>query len=274
MNTRAAMGALMPIRVSGDLPPLFCVHGEPLRIAQHVSANRPVYALNYVYAPENLQRIPDSLEKLAAIYIQEIRAVQPEGPYYLFGFSVGAVIAYEMARQMESAGILVAHLLLAEPILMPTNGIQKLRLIWKHGSSNGFGTIHLAAAAKVLSNMVTRRPAALRRRLVSWWRKLNNKPLPDRIVWLKYLAHIKPFVRKYRCVHLDCPMDIVYRGDDADFYSDVEKFWLTELYNNATIHRVPEADRHLDLMESTSLAQMARIIDASLSSPQGEVLSR
>ncbi|MFB7355012.1 amino acid adenylation domain-containing protein [Streptomyces gardneri] len=38
-------------------------------------------------------------EALAARYWEEIKAVQPEGPYHLLGWSLGAVIAHEMARQ-------------------------------------------------------------------------------------------------------------------------------------------------------------------------------
>jgi len=41
-----------------------------------------------------------SLEEMASIYVEAIRAVQPEGPYRLGGWSMGGVVAFEMARQL------------------------------------------------------------------------------------------------------------------------------------------------------------------------------
>jgi aspartate racemase len=44
--------------------------------------------------------LPSRIEDLAAHYIQEMRALQPEGPYYLMGLSFGGVVAFEMAQQL------------------------------------------------------------------------------------------------------------------------------------------------------------------------------
>ncbi len=46
----------------------------------------------------------DTIETIAAHYISEIRAVDPEGPYALAGFSLGGKIAFEMARQLKAMG--------------------------------------------------------------------------------------------------------------------------------------------------------------------------
>lgn len=52
----------------------------------------------------------DSLEAMAADYVAEMRAVQPEGPYLLAGHSFGGVIAFEMARQLLEEGGDIAFL--------------------------------------------------------------------------------------------------------------------------------------------------------------------
>jgi len=41
---------------------------------------------------------------MAGDYIREIKNVQPEGPYFLTGFSFGGYVAYEIARQLRSQG--------------------------------------------------------------------------------------------------------------------------------------------------------------------------
>ena len=44
----------------------------------------------------------DRIEEMAAHYIREIRNVQPEGPYQLGGWSMGGMVALEMARQLQT----------------------------------------------------------------------------------------------------------------------------------------------------------------------------
>ena len=57
---------------------------------------------------------------MAALYIQEIRRFQPEGPYSLGGWSLGGVIAFEMAHQLTGLGQQVALLALIDSYT-PTN---------------------------------------------------------------------------------------------------------------------------------------------------------
>jgi thioesterase domain-containing protein len=58
---------------------------------------------------------------MAADYLKEIRALQPEGPYFLGGFSLGGLVAFEMAQQLRQQGQAVALLVLIDPT-SPNNG--------------------------------------------------------------------------------------------------------------------------------------------------------
>ena len=42
-----------------------------------------------------------SIEKTAATYIEKIKKIQPVGPYYIAGWSMGGTIAFEIIRQLE-----------------------------------------------------------------------------------------------------------------------------------------------------------------------------
>ena len=53
-----------------------------------------------------------SVEAIAAYYLEEMRKVQPQGPYLLGGYSFGGVAAYEIARRLRAAGEEVAFLVL------------------------------------------------------------------------------------------------------------------------------------------------------------------
>jgi aspartate racemase len=64
------------------------------------------------------------LEDLASHYIKEMQQLQPQGPYYLMGFSFGGLIAYEMACQLVANGHKVNFVGLLDTYL--TRGKQRL----------------------------------------------------------------------------------------------------------------------------------------------------
>ncbi|WP_071827427.1 non-ribosomal peptide synthetase [Xenorhabdus bovienii] len=105
----------VPLNPTGYLPPLFLVHetsGDPLvysPLAALLPPELPVYALQAL-GIHTLEHPPASLEALAACHIQAIRRVQPQGPYRLAGWSIGGLIAYEMAQQFMSCGETVEFL--------------------------------------------------------------------------------------------------------------------------------------------------------------------
>jgi enterobactin synthetase component F len=48
--------------------------------------------------------LPDTLDAMAADYVAQMRAVQPQGPYHLVGWSIGGIIAQAIAQHLESSG--------------------------------------------------------------------------------------------------------------------------------------------------------------------------
>ncbi|MEU8921533.1 AMP-binding protein [Kitasatospora sp. NPDC048545] len=55
-----------------------------------------------------------TVQELAAAYLPEVRKVQPEGPYHLAAWSMGGVVAYEMARQLSFEGVRTASVTLLD----------------------------------------------------------------------------------------------------------------------------------------------------------------
>ncbi|AXI48809.1 polyketide synthase [Sulfitobacter sp. SK012] len=56
----------------------------------------------------------ETVQEAATAYLEELRQVQPEGPYLLSGFSGGGVTAYEMAQRLRAVGQEVAVLALLD----------------------------------------------------------------------------------------------------------------------------------------------------------------
>lgn len=110
---------LVPIKPEGKRSPLFVPHGvygDNLALTQvlpHLEADQPVYGLQAIglhpdHAPDQ------SIEAMAARYIEAMRSVQPHDPYYLGGYCFGGVLAYEMAVQLQRRGERTALLVIIE----------------------------------------------------------------------------------------------------------------------------------------------------------------
>lgn len=116
---KAPWASLVPIQPQGSKPPLFCVHavgGNVLSLrdlARHLGLDQPFYALQS-QGLDGKERPPVRVEDMAAYYIEEMRTVQPEGPYYLSGQSSGGLVAFEMAQQLQAQGEKVAILVLID----------------------------------------------------------------------------------------------------------------------------------------------------------------
>ncbi|HTC92786.1 MAG TPA: thioesterase domain-containing protein, partial [Terriglobales bacterium] len=111
----APYSSLVPLRTRGSAPPFFCVHslGANLvsyhALAQHVNDDQPFYGLQPL-GLDGKQQPQSTAEEMAAHYVQELRSLQPEGPYYLGGICLGGVVAFEMAQQLKREGEEVAFL--------------------------------------------------------------------------------------------------------------------------------------------------------------------
>jgi len=107
-------------QTGGSKPPFFFAHGDYIcgglycqRFAHRLGSDQPFYAV----APQGTfgGKLPATFEEAATEFVDLIRSVQPRGPYYLGGFCNGAVVMYEVARQLSLAGETVEALVLLDP---------------------------------------------------------------------------------------------------------------------------------------------------------------
>ena len=99
---------LVPLKPNGNKTPLFIIHGAGLNVLNFVNLSnqfdeeQPVYGIQGT--AKEYGEWYESIEAMAAHYIDAIVKINPNGPYALAGFSFGGVVAFEMTRQLRQQG--------------------------------------------------------------------------------------------------------------------------------------------------------------------------
>jgi amino acid adenylation domain-containing protein len=112
---------LVTIQPQGSLSPVFFVHPAGgsvfsyFALARALGSERPFYALAGTLADDG-PRGRGQIELMAANYVEAVRAVKPEGPYLLGGWSTGGVVAFEIGRQLQMSGANVALVVLLDSV--------------------------------------------------------------------------------------------------------------------------------------------------------------
>lgn len=193
-------------------------------------------------AQENQPRDID-VPQLATEYLAIIRQQQPRGPYYLGGFSIGGVLAYEVARRLRQAGEEVRLLALLDTML-PGHGWRhvlagidrRLRLIRRQGSR------HLLHVQRVLRQQNAQRdePGGRRNRVYA------------------------SAIRRYDAQRDRLPAVFLQAGDDP---STVSAYGWPRLLPGLRVERVP--GRHMDILEPPCAAMLATRLRVHLVAARG-----
>jgi amino acid adenylation domain-containing protein len=156
---------LLEIQAGGSAPPFFAavVPGANalgyLTLSRILGRDQPFYKLQGP-GEQLLHRPYTDLEneQLAVEYARLMRAVQPEGPYYIGGMCEGARIAFDIARVLESQGQKLALLAIFDTWAVENSQIrwlwylhaysQRLRKLWKLPASGKWGAVRRAMRKK------------------------------------------------------------------------------------------------------------------------------
>jgi oxalate---CoA ligase len=172
---------LVIIQEGGARPPLFCLHGrsgdvtEYFALARHLGPDQPVYGLQ-ARGIDGTESPLVRIEDMAAVYMQEIQAVFPHGPYLLCGYSVAGLLAWEVAQQLRARSRPVAALMLLDTHLaqnpsftsVPYSGwaffTRRVAFHWNNLKKARLHTWPLYAAARLKRRLSAKRVVPLQNR--------------------------------------------------------------------------------------------------------------
>jgi thioesterase domain-containing protein len=94
---------------NGSKPPIFFMHSEGGNVLEYWPLSKYFHADQGIYAlqAKGLKGetvVSQSVEEMAESFLSEVERVQPKGPFYLGGYCLGGLVAYEMARQLIEKG--------------------------------------------------------------------------------------------------------------------------------------------------------------------------
>ncbi|TNF51927.1 MAG: amino acid adenylation domain-containing protein, partial [Burkholderiales bacterium] len=231
---------LVVLRTGSQPQGLFLLAGARMyqALAQQLDIDMPVYGL-FSQAEIDLLEWPVSqplpalsVESLADSYLQAIRARQPHGPYHLGGFSIGGIVAYEVAQRLRQQGEEVALLVMLDCAL-PGRGwsylkaglLRRWRLFrqqgWRH-------LVHLLRQARALEAARTQ-PGGRRNQAYA------------------------QAIRDYRATPSAVPVAFFQAAGDP---ASEPAYGWPALVSNISIERVP--GRHMDILEMPQVAELAQ----------------
>lgn len=212
-HTRAeapTASCVLALHKQGRKQPLFFLHGQwdgqsfycyPL--AERLGSDQPFYALDPYDLPRQ-QTLP-TLEEMARAQLQIIRSIQPTGPYLLGGWCNGAVVAYEIARQLQAAGETLDALILMDASVLR---YTRLHRIYSRSIRLLGRWLHLGPEPQLKSYLYCKHALRLTRRFVRY-RILQRKPDPAP---LPFRALRRDYARLYDWVMLNYKPQTLYEG--------------------------------------------------------------
>jgi len=223
------------LRAGGDLPRLWCVPGmvgDPIWYApllRHLDPRRPVAGLSLIRLEQRV-----SIVETAKHCVDAMLAVQPEGPYLVIGYSIGGMIAVEIARALAGRRAEVTFVGVIDTAAQNANGgyLDLTIPFWR------LPRAHLGARARVRVSMRLRSVA----RAV-----VPGRASQRRGVMPRYVPGLQGAMGRHDLTPFDGAIT-VFRAVDPPSVADPQLGWGRYAMRGVTVVDIP--GHHLNLIES------------------------
>jgi thioesterase domain-containing protein len=115
--------------------PVFITHGigasvlDLVKLAREIQTQQPIYGMQN-RGVDGIEEPFDRIEDVARSFLDAVKQVQPHGPYFLIGYSLGGLITLEMAKRLSDKGEKIALLAMLDsyPEIHQLSAGQRARL--------------------------------------------------------------------------------------------------------------------------------------------------
>ncbi len=257
-DSATAYSCIVPIRNGGNKTPLFLIHGAGGNVlgfeslAKCLDPDRPIYAMQ----SQALDRKGPGLvraEDQASLYVRELRSRQPHGPYCLLGYSLGGIVAFEMAQQLSAAGERVALLGILDLLLNRRLPMRKRILRFLQVAK---GDLAITFGEKGGFAFLIRRIRAKAVRIAYRLFSAAGRPAPHSLGTafdINWFAAVKYEPRAYP------GRLILFRTNDEASQWDEELGWGGLASEGIEIHKLP--GNHIEVFQGANVGILAELVE-------------
>ena len=271
--------SVIPLKPGGTRTPLYLIHGIGLNaqrfknLAQHFDDDQPVFGLQGI-GINGVENSLETVEEIAAQYIDHISKLNPEGPYALAGHSYGGIIAYEMARQLKYQGKKVNLLAMLDTYL--ENHFWHASPLRKKIATLRYHVGEKLAILKEISGSRDHFKFRLNRRINNFSEKyvtpdseIKRQKQLERKNINAVMEMSKRIMNQYQIVPQEFEVDLL-RAKEVTYYmpDPVHLGWKNAALNGVNIYHVPGS--HVDLIDPPHDAETARALQCVLDLRNGK----
>ena len=266
--------SLVPIKPNGSKMPLYIVHGAGLNVllfnalAMNMDDEQPVYGLQ-AKGLNGIDEPLDVMEEIAANYVEEIINHDPVGPYAVAGYSLGGLIAYEMAKQMLALGKDVKMLAMFDTYADQTQIYdpwlkKKVRNAWFFVKQLAYTPVLFAQDPK---RTIEYKSREIGRRVEKIYKKVFLDKVKKKEGFSAYTDEIHEKSLAAQRNYLLTPVNIaveLFRAKKKTFYMDDFKFlgWRPFALKGVNVHDIP--GEHNTIFAPPNDKQFARVLQECL----------
>ena len=257
-----ALGPVLPLRVGGDAPPLFCLHPASglswcyTGLLGVLDPDVPLYGLQADLAVAD----PGTIRQQAARFVGHIRAVAPHGPYRLLGWSMGGHLAHEAAVLLQEEGETVELL----AILDSYPRADATPMTTEEVFADAFAGTGLSPDDLATPEGQARAVAVVRAELGGYDRTTDDLA---RAVLATYLANGRA-LSAHAPRRFDGDLLFFRAADAADHPERDPARWAPHVTGAIHVHDVPAP--HEEMTRRDVLDEVAKAVDTAVATPRPE----
>lgn len=253
-----------------DGPPLFCIHGADGSVmfykpfADRLETAFSVHAIEAPMLRKPGSEPRGSIEKVAQQYLDDVRMVQPVGPYHFAGYSYGALVAWEMARLALEQGDDVNGVMIYDmynPAAVRRYAFfERLRAIWQKTGQDSRGLKRIVKFGIRMSQLAG---WLVRHATVKLWAKAGTGTE-------EFKSHVEARIKHdaqieyYKPQPLNIPVSLIETSDPGDKYDFGEhQGWVGIVPDDVEISTV--SGNHLQIFQEPDLSVIVKATNCFLS---------
>lgn len=266
--------SFVSMKSSGSKIPIYLIHGVGLNVlifsplVKYLHPEQPIYGIQ-AKGLNGIDRLFETMEEIAAHYIEEILRQNPNGPYAIGGYSFGGLIAYEMSKQLKAMGKEVILTCMFDSYAAESikhQPVFKKMALKSHEifMRSVYALIFMTQEPKIVIMNKVRYAKILFVSFIEKWIYKKRVPKDKFTEYSKRATKMyNTAFHNYKLTPYDGTVD-VFRSKKQTYYMPDLKYlgWKPYALKGVVVHEVP--GYHLDMFRHPNVEEFAKVLQACL----------